>query len=305
MLLQHIWVDCRSFFPQLQEYQELIEKIKLTPRIWNPAVKLHDILKYLSWMLNISVNLIGFKRTQAHHSNTFKCSHTQSCFLPYYKYQNPFIRFSRDYSCKNPLQINILEVKSEYFTISSESCHPLLINQVSNFNFYHNSQPVTLQDINDILKKNPMEKTFSIILYSTSSYVRSNHSKVISKHIVGHLPNNSEDILHLFLSPHLHGSTFDVYKLDFSSNNNITLNNKNLYHNTHITEGIYDFKTNLRANKEMLNQEHCICEHPDTERFHAPNNKSFRALGKLSYRILHKNNASFSKIFTSFCLFII
>lgn len=277
MLLQHIWINRLQFCHQLQEYQDLIEKVKLTPRIWNPTVELNVFLKYLSWVLGISINLISFKRTQAWYKE-FQCTHTKPCFLPFYKFQNPYIRFCQDWNKKN-LQINILEFKSKYFIISSKSCKPVLINQLPNFNFYHKSEPITLHDINCILRQKPIEKLFSIALYSTSSYVKSSHSKVITKHIIGHLKNNSKEILHLFLTPHLHGQSFDVYILDLSTNN-IQFNSKNIYSNTHITEGKSNFKFHSRNNKELLNQNHCICEHPDTERYHAPNNKTFKPLGE-------------------------
>lgn len=277
MVLQHIWVNNLQFCPQLQEYQEMIEKIKLTPRIWNPTVKLNTLLKYLSWILNISINLIGFKRTSNHHSDTFQCKHTKLCFLPYYKFQNPYIRFCQ-ISNKEFFQINILEFKSEYFSISPISCTPILINQLPNFNFNHQSETITLCDINDILKQKKINKKISVALYSTSSFVKSCHVRIISKHIVGHLKNSSENMVHLFLTPHLHAPTFDVYILDFSANN-ITFNQKNVYCNTHITEGKFDFNNPSPPNKGLLNQDYCICEHPDTERFYAPNSQSFRALG--------------------------
>jgi len=281
MLLQHIWVNHLQFRPQLQNYQEMIEKIKLTPRVWNPTVKLNQFLKYVSWILNLSINLIGFKHNPRHVSDTFQCEHrSRPCFHPYYKFQNPYIRF-----CKIPLndffQVNILEYKSNYYTLSSSaSCTPLLINQLPNFSFSYKSEPVTLHDIHAILHQTPIEKPFSIALYSTCTYVRSCHIKIISQNIIGHLKNDSEDILHLFLMPHLHGPTFDVYVLDSFSSNNITFNQKNVYCNTHITEGKYLFNKHSHSNKDMLDQEHCICEHPDTERFNAPNNRTFRPLGE-------------------------
>jgi len=286
MVLQHIWLNYLQFQPQYQNYQELIEKIKLTPRIWNPAVKLNELLKYITWILGISVNLIGLKRTQVHHNETFQCHHTKLCFLPYFKFQNPCIRFCQK-PAPNFFQLNFLEFKSEFFSIAPQSCSPILINQLANFDFHYKSEPVTLHDIDAILKQQPLEKSFSIALYSTSSFVRSNHVKVISEHIVGHLKNDSATILHLFLTPHLHDPSFDVYVLDFSTNN-ITFNQKNVYCNTHITEGKYLFNNRFQPNKEILNQEHCICEHPDTERYHAPNNKSFKPLGESLY--LHRNN---------------
>ncbi len=295
MLLQHIWTNYSQFFPQLQDYQDLIEKVKLTPRIWNSDVKINDILKYLSWVLDLSINLIGLKYTKNPHSDTFKCTHTRPCFLPYYKYQNPYIRFCKAFRKK--FQINILEFKTQPYIIDSASCNPILINQLPNFNFHYKSEPVTLHDIESILKQKPTEtKSFSITLYSTSTYVKSCHTKVISENIVGHLPSDSKDTLHLFLMPHLHGSTFDVHVLEELTSKNIGFNQKNVYCNTHITEGKYEFKNPSQTNKEILNQDHCICEHPDTERYHTPNNKAFNPLGKTlkksTYTYLYIKNPS-------------
>ena len=81
MILQHIWVNRLQFCPQLQEYQELIEKIKLTPRLWNPEIELHVLLKYLSWILGISFNLITFKYTQTWYKE-FQCNHKKNVFFP-------------------------------------------------------------------------------------------------------------------------------------------------------------------------------------------------------------------------------
>lgn len=152
-----------------------------------------------------------------------------------------------------------------------------------NFNFSYKSEPVSIHDIKAVLKQKPIEKkSFSIALYSTSSYVKSCYTKIISKHIIGYLKNESNDILHLFLIPHLYQPTFDVYTLD-SFASNVNFNPKNIFSNTHITESEYLFKTSSGPNKKLLNQDHCVCEHPDTERYYAPNNRSFRPLGKKYY----------------------
>ena len=110
MLLHHIWVNYKHTCPQLQQYHELCQMIQLTPRIWNPNVKLHDLLKHLTWTLYISINLIGFKKKQPEHQDNFQCGHIYKCYLPYYKFQNPHVRLCQDH-CKEFLQINILEYK--------------------------------------------------------------------------------------------------------------------------------------------------------------------------------------------------
>ena len=281
MLLQHVWDHCSHFQPQMKQYQSLVEKIKLTPRIWNPAIDFTAFLKHVSWILGIPINLIKFRRKQTEHQDTFQCNHTKLCFLPYYKFQNPYIRFCQQ-STNTFHQITFLEHKSKFYSISSTSCHPLLINQLPNFNFSFQSEPVTLPDIESILKHKHVEKPFSIVLYSTPTYVRSQHITTINKNIIGHYNNSaSKNILHLFLIPHLHGSTYDIYVLELPANN-IMFNRKNVFSNTHLTEGKYEFKSNSRPNKDMLNQSYCICEHPDTERYHAPNNNTFKPLGNLS-----------------------
>jgi len=295
-LLQHVWITHIQTRHQLQEYQNLIEKIKLTPRTWNTTVNLNTHLLYLSTRLGISINLIKFKQTLNYNKN-LNCTHkNEKCFIPYYKYQNPNIRLCQNH-CENFFQINILEFKSKYYTISSVSCKPILIQpnninpeninpnikiHISNLKFEYKSETVTMHDINAILKNQKIieKKSFSIALYSTSSYVKSCHTKIITDSNIGYLENESDDILHLFLTPHLHGPTFDVHILDnFPSTNRIVFNQKNNLSNTHITEGKYIFKTNSNPNKELLNQNFCICEHPDTERYYAPNNKSFKPLG--------------------------
>ena len=285
LLLQHIWSNHRQACPpHLQDYQALIELVKLTPRQWNPTVKVPDMLKYLTWTLGLSINLIGFKFNTARYNTTFQCQHTRACFLPYYKFQNTYARFNKE-SGENFFQINILEIKTEYFAVSSTSCRPILINQRADFDFHYESEPVTLHDINAILQNKPMaSKSFSITLYSTSSFVRMNHTNIITRSVVGHLPPSSSenkcDGLHLFLTPHLHDSTFDVHQLALTSKN-IEFNPKNVYSNTHITEGKYNFKkTPSDSNKTMLNQDHCICEHPDTIRYYAPNKNTFKPLGE-------------------------
>jgi hypothetical protein len=265
--------------PQMQNYQDLVEKIKLTPRIWNPAVDLKSFIKHVTWILGLPINIIGLKRTQPEHKNIFQCNHTSSCFLTYYKFQNPYIRFcQKEQSNFSPL--NVLEYKSKYYTISStSSCRPLLINQLPNFDFNFQSEPVTRHDIDSILKHKHIEKSFSIVLYSTPTYVRTTHMKTISKHVIGQLQNNSKHSLHLFLTPHLQGPDYDICVLSVTSTNRMVFNRKNVFSNTHLTEGKYEFKSHSRPNKDMLNQDHCICEHPDTERYHTPNSKTFKPLG--------------------------
>ena len=100
--------------------------------------------------------------------------------------------------------------------------------------------------------------------------MKSCHTKIISENIVGHLPSESEDTLHLFLMPHLHGYTFDVYVLEELTSKNIGFNQKNVYCNTHITEGKYEFKNPSQTNKEILNHFYYITIHKIVFQNHTP-----------------------------------
>jgi len=67
------------------------------------------MLKYLTWTLGLSINLIGLKYNSTRYNDTFKCAHKRPCLLPYYKFQNTFARFNKE-SHEKFFQINILEL---------------------------------------------------------------------------------------------------------------------------------------------------------------------------------------------------
>jgi hypothetical protein len=110
--------------------------------------------------------------------------------------------------------------------------------------------------------------------------VRKEHYHVLQKNIVGLFNNDqSNSIIHLFLTPHLSNGTFSVHPiLKDQGKKTEDFNRKNIFSNTHIIEGNKIVQNNANVNKDLLNQDHCICEHPDTERYFSPNKKTFKNL---------------------------
>ena len=61
-ILHHCWLNRVS--TKLQSFQELIELMKITPRTtWNKKTNIVHILKYLTWTLNVNVNLLLLTRS--------------------------------------------------------------------------------------------------------------------------------------------------------------------------------------------------------------------------------------------------
>ena len=274
-MLQHIWIH-RQDGCSLSTYQEFIEKIKITPRQWNLSVNINQIMKYVSWVLGIPINMVKFKRKRPEHKMEFICSHQCHCYIPCYKFNNPYIKLC-NLSRKEFLPINILEFQSKYYSIPAESCNPILINKQPSLQLDN----ISKNDVRNILHGNPVKIPFMVVLYSTPAYVRAIHTKIISQNVIKVLENNSSKMINLFITPRLNSDDFDVYQLESLSQNPKKFNKKNNFNCSRPTEGNPIFKSKDNLNKTLLNQDNCMCDHPDTDRYYAPNKRTFKPLGKL------------------------
>jgi len=218
--------------------------------------------------------MIKFKRKREEHKTEFLCSHESLCYIPCYQFNNPYIKLCK--SRGDFFQLNILEFQTRYYSIPSDSCYPILINKAPTFRF----DSISNSEIWNILHGNRVEKPFMVVLYSTPSYVRTQHTNVISQNIIGVLENNSTEMLHLFIIPHLNDPGFDVYQLEGWSQDRELFNQKNFFSCNHPTEGNPIFKSPYQINKNLLNQDNCVCDHPDTDRYFAPTKRVFKPLGK-------------------------
>ena len=272
-LMQQVW----NHAFQNMSYEQFINTAKLTPRSWNsPGEKLQTLLQHLTWCLNLNINIIGFKESR----HFFKCeNHSTKCFIPYYVFQNTLVKLLRN----SIVHVNILIVQKKLYILSTNNFYPLLINipeekEILLFDNY----PVTKNDILLILQ-NQLEKTFvfNINIYTSYKYVITRFTNQIEQNLVGNYVNvNNKKTLHVFITPHLTNRNFNLHVM--ANMDNVCLKSNALFQNTHIKEG-RNFKIKPSKNKQdLLNQNHCICEHPETQRIFTPPLKSYRNLATLN-----------------------
>jgi hypothetical protein len=264
--------------------------IKITPRQWNKEVSDLKIFKHISIILNLNLNLITFQ-----HSRILKqqnlCEHNQKCFIPVYKFHNPTVKLV--FTQNNYFTpVHIIEYKQKFYTFK-----PLLNSEFNPFLIKFNPAPkiffageeISSDLIWNVLRSKPVEKPFSIVIYSAFSLVKSfSNTRQMSKLLLGFFNAKTKNppILYLFIIPHLEKATFEIVQILQKSKTPL-LNPKTVFHTSHLTEGESVFQHNCDISEDLLDQEYCICEHPDTERYFLPDkasfNSTFKNLGKLNY----------------------
>jgi hypothetical protein len=277
-ILQHLWIS-QTIHSTYSSYVEMIEQIKHTPRIWNLKFNLRNILQHLSWTLCANVNVIGFQRCRnnanAHHN-------TKQCMFPYYIFQNSIVKLLRFPHRFPPL--NIIYAKKQYYLLKSNDLKPYLINIHSeNTHIIFENQCITPHDILNIIKMLPVTFTFNIQVYTSYYYTHvPKSSKIIEKNMIGNFYLGSEKkTLHLFVSPLLENGLFNLHILnDFIVNT--TFNKYNIVSKHHIPEG-NKFFYSKRSTDILLNQDNCICDHPDTKQLLTPIPSSFKKLGSIFF----------------------
>ena len=285
-LLSHIWTRHQTPLCEFTNYEEMVEKIKLTPRMWDTQIKIPKALKHISMTLCLNLNLIAFRRTR-NYSEHNKCIHATSCYFPIYKFQNPMIKLISSNS-NYFTAVNIIEHKNLFYIFNAAllpQFNPILINMPTTNMITFANECISTDTIQSVLNRESVDKAFSIAVYSTFSYVKHQSIKCITKNIIGFYEAKnavSEDILHIFITPHLFKPTYQICQIFQNSKPNF--NWKNIYSTTHLTEGENKSRTESHVNKDLLNQDFCICDHPDTNRYFSPTKgtfgDTFKNLGK-------------------------
>jgi hypothetical protein len=249
----------------------MIEKIKLTPQQWNTKHSLQRTLEHITWILQVNINIIIFKRTR----NFYNCTtHTiQTCLLPCYKYQNSIIKLLQI----KPL-VTVLLYKKTLFVLHKQCLEANLINLHPDPNISYKSVSITDQTILDVINNNPVKLQCNLKLYSTNCYTRAQSIRKISDNIIGsYCYHKQAEILHVFVTPQLMNNSINKTMLLNIKDN--TFYKKNLLCSySHLTEGD---KTQYysKESEEILNQEFCICEHPETNRIFPNSKKMYTSLG--------------------------
>ncbi len=267
-LLHHIW-EHRNV-DKFKDFQEFYETIQLTPRAWNLKSNFIHMLKYITWTLNININLIGFRRTK----NMQSCSHNNTYFL-FYKFQNSIVKLLRHPHPFTPL--NIVYYSHKYFLLADSQWHPFLINVHPQDSIAFNSVTILPYHITQIIANESLQLPFSINIYTSYSYIHASSIKRIQTNLIGnYVFKNNSDVLHVFVSPNLCGTELKMSHLSHFTTS-IHYHRSNVLANCHSTEGNPIISKQVK-NQEILNQTFCVCDHTDTQRIFSPN--SFKHLGK-------------------------
>jgi len=255
--------------------------VKLTAREWNSKASLEKTLRHITFSLNLDINLLGLKQTQDS-KHLYKCEQDHAkCYVPFYKFQNPLTKLMIfEESSFSP--VTILEYKKKYYILNIFPLQPFLISELSTPSIYFEGHTIGHDDIVAIVANKPVSYPFSIAVYSAFSYVKYKHSKSAKSTVIGQYQVNSDHMLHVFMTPSIASSQFTLCLLDQTWNESIPGNIKNTYCNPHITEGKQNFRSNHReASRDVLNQNFCVCDHPDTKRCCLPTKRSFKSLGNI------------------------
>jgi len=287
LLLPEIWTHHRTSACPFKNYQEMVEMIKLTTRQWNKEILNQKVFKHVSTIFNVNINLIGFQNSKSLKEKPL-CEHKKICFIPIYKFQNPAVKLVLT---KNNYftPLHIIEYKNLFYSFKpllNPQFNPFLVKEKPVSNLIFAGEDISHSLIWDVLQCKPMKKPFSIVIYSAYSFVKSFQTKQISNLPLGFYRAETETfpILYVFISPHLEKPTFEIVQILQNTKDSLP-NPKTIFSTTHITEGEKVFQSISNTDKDLLDQEFCICEHPDTKRFFSPDkatfNESFKNLGKI------------------------
>lgn len=239
---------------------------------------MNDILKYLTWTLNINITISTFQKV--------KINKHKNQFVLRYKFQNTLVKLLRQ-----PQQyksLHILIYKKKQYIFKHSNMFPLLLNNTPQNEIYFDNVTITAQNILDILqKKNEIVYSFNINIFTAYSFVTQNSKQItntmIGQYIVNLRKNTCAtteiDNLNIFITPHLENmyiNFINIVEVSASSPLLNILNKQNLFVNTLKPEG--DKTTFVKNKKEnILNQNFCLCDHPNTQTFNPP--KKYLNLG--------------------------
>jgi len=270
-----------------------LNKIQLTPRICNNKLNEKLIVQHLTWIFNININIIGFKRTRTYG----KCKIHYNCSFPFYIFQNTFIKLlSKTIQVPN---ITIIYYLKKYYLINNNDINimPHLVNfQMSN-KLQFEKNIITKEHVWNILENKSIYFPFNINLYTTYKYVRyPSQQKIIQQNLIASCNNSfSNKTLNIFITPHLQNNSFS-FGILVNFINIKTLNKFENYTIPHMQEGRKIYQTENDSQPIPLNQEHCLCEHPTTQRIFFPKKDVFsKPLGNYIYKYIESKNSKHIK----------
>ena len=247
---------------------DLIEFITITPRTtWNSKVDVMHALKYLSWTLNVNINLFTIcEKKNSLHKNKFVLQ---------YHFQNTLVKVLRQQ--KDFPSIDIVTFEKKYYLLTTPNIFPTLINLPALPCITFNNINITPDHVMSILKKcSKIDFSFTIKIFTSYSFIKHN-SKQLCTNMIGQYTNANKpnpETLFIFITPCLERSRFYMHQLKHV--NHAPFYKTYPYIISPINEGTkVNFKTTSLP--KTTNQKLCICQHEETQEMPLP--KKFNNLG--------------------------
>jgi len=204
-----------------------------------------------------------------------------SCYLLKYQFQNGLIKllFKSDFK---PLVL--IEYKRTFHVLSVLSLAPYLINERRTKTLQINEHTITQSHVFHILSStgSPPRFPFSIALYTSFTFYVPYRNKVNRSDLIGWY-QGTQSTLHIFLTPSIGTTSIFLTYLDSTVTHKQMTCLKNIYSMPHLTEGVSYSVPKSSPPQPALNQNYCICAHPNTKQFTVPGNHTFKPLGKQNY----------------------
>ena len=254
-LLHYLWNTRLN--SSWKSIQELIDLIHVTQRTtWNTNLDTIPVIKYLSWTLNININIFSMRETRTH----------QNKYTFQYIFQNTLLKLLRPIS--NFPSIHILYHDKHYFVLNKPDVFPTLINLPAVSCITFNNVKVTLDHIYQILNNSStLSFPFTIKLFTSYSYIKSTSKQMHNNMIGQYLNSHQKECLYIFITPCLARNNMFLHRLQ--ELNNLTFNRTNLFTNSRHREGKQTNYTSLPLPK-ITNQKYCICQHEETQEITLP-----------------------------------
>jgi len=269
LICQHVWTTESTLRHKYTSYSNFTETIFRTPRTVRTNPSIQKFLKHLTWMHQLNINVVSFQKNK----RFFTCKeHQQKCWVFVYKFQNTMIKI-----------FNPINATSNTFFFFNQTWYRL---KKFNFTFdpfliiHPGFKEITFKNVvidwkllkNIILQTNSKILPFSVKIYTSYSYSAIQSSKQISDNLIGHYHSDlGHETLFLLLWSSVDAQRFFFRPINIQNlKHHSSFNRKNIYNNTHLYEGInIKIKDPTPPDKTLLNQEYCICQHPETERLHS------------------------------------
>lgn len=167
--------------------------------------------------------------------------------------------------------MNIIVYQGNYYWMDSSPQYvPQLINSATGDMIRVGDIPITTDSILRIINKHQVCFPFNIRVFSSYHYVKQRHTKMICSGFINEYKcdanNETVQTVNIFVTPYLDNSRLYLSILDTLPKD--TLDRFNISTIPQITEGmkIHQSKQQDNNNQETLNQNFCICDHPETQR---------------------------------------